>query len=233
MTDVAPLRTAFRRGDSGAVRQQATLQVEESRRAGDAAGEVEGLYALAIAERAGKRELEERPRHVLAAVARLSGNHGRAIALYEASIDLNRAVGNEVNVHTDSHNLALSELQLGHIDCARRLMSESHDRVRQGGLDDFVPYLGIAGVALALADEDPRRGARLIGFTDRAFARLNQVPDPDDASELNTMRDRVAAMLGATTVQTELETGAAWSLTDAFGGTWPRASGWTGEDDDA
>jgi len=254
MTDQQPLRTSFRQGNNEQVRHQATLQVQEARESGDAAGEVEGLYALArvalrdhdltaaedlaqraltVAQQTGERALEERPRHVLAAVARLAGDHARAVVLYQASIDLNRALGNQVTVHTESHNLAMIELQLGHIDRARLLMSEGHDRVRQGGLDDFVPYLGLAGAALALADDDVHRAARLIGFTEKAFARLGQVPDPDDASELAMMRERVADELDAETVQTELATGAAWSLADAFGGTWPRASESMREDDDA
>lgn len=254
MPDEHPLRTAFRRGDGETVLRLATLQVGEARRSGDSVGEVEGLYALArvalrdhdlaaaaekaqealdVAQRSGVRSLEERPRHVLAAVARLSGDHRRAIGLYEASIDLNRTLGNDVNVHTESHNLALSVLQTGDVERARRLMEESRDRVRRGGLGDFVPYLGLAGAALALADDDLHRTARLIGFTDRSFARLGQVPDPDDAGELAAMRDRVVAVLGTATVQTEVATGAGWSLADAFGGTWPRASGSMREDDDA
>ncbi|NQX37155.1 tetratricopeptide repeat protein [Herbiconiux sp. VKM Ac-2851] len=254
MTDANTLRTAFRQGDSAAVKEVATLQIEEARRLGDTAGEVEGLYALArvalrdqdlpvagdiaqealaVAQQTGDRRLEERPLHVLAAVARLSGDHATATVLYEASIDLNRALGNEVNVHTESHNLALSELQLGHIDRARELMAASINRVRQGHLEDFVPYLGIAGAALALTDGDLRRTARLIGFADQAFAGIGQVPDPDDASELAALRRRVVAEIGATAVQTELATGASWSLAEAFGGTWPRASGPMQEDDDA
>lgn len=254
MTDAHPLRTAFRHGETTAVREAASQQIDDARRTGDTAGEVEGLYALArvalrdqdlqvardranealaVARRTGERRLEERPLHVLAAVARLSGDHENATVLYEASIDLNRALGNEVNVHTESHNLALSELQLGRVDRARELMAASVDRVHQGGLDDFVPYLGLAGAALALADDDPRRAARLIGFTDQAFVGLGQVPDPDDASELEELRGRVVAELGATTVQTERATGASWSLTEAFGSTRARASGSMRKDDDA
>ena len=245
MTDDHALRAAFRRGDSDSVRQTASEQLVAARRIGDRLGEIEALYALSrvalrdnklpaavdaaqealdVARKAGDRALEERPLHVLAAVARLSGDHARAKALYEASISLNRELGNVTHVHTEHHNLALTELHLGNIDRARALITENEERVRRGGLDDFVPYLGLASAALALADEDPRRAARMIGFTERAFAGLNQVPDPDDARELAALRDRVADVLDADAVQTEFSVGAEWSATDAFGGIWPGRS---------
>jgi tetratricopeptide (TPR) repeat protein len=241
MTVEHPLRSAFRHGDNEAVERAATVQVSQSRQSGDSEGEVEGLYALArialrdqnldsaadvarqalaVARRSGDSRLEERPLHVLAAVARLSGDHGRARDLYQASIELNRSLGREINVHTESHNLALTELHLGNVERARQLTAESTERVRRGGYDDFVPYLGIAAAELALADDNPLQATRLIGFTDQEFARLGQVPDPDDASELDVMRGRVAAALGTSAVQAELATGAGWSAADAFGGTW-------------
>jgi hypothetical protein len=241
MTDEQPLRTAFRRGESDEVRRLAEEQVAEAHRIGDTPAEVEGLYALArvslragdltaaralaedalaVARDSGRIELTERPLHVLAAIARLSGDHSGATVLYEASIDLNTALGNAVNVHTESHNLAMTELRLGNIDRARLLITEGQDRVRRGGLRDFVPYLGLAGAALASTEGDARRAARLIGFTMRAFAHLNQVPDPDDAQELSDLRDRVSASLGDDATEAEVTTGSTWSLTDAFGGSW-------------
>jgi hypothetical protein len=108
------VRATFRRGDSAGVRRMATSEVARARAAGDRAAEVEALYALArlalrgddlpraeelaqealeVAVRSGDRGLEERPRHVLAAVARLSGDHVEARTRYLASIALNEALG--------------------------------------------------------------------------------------------------------------------------------------------
>ncbi|MET9249908.1 tetratricopeptide repeat protein [Nonomuraea sp. NPDC003709] len=231
----------FRQGDTAAVSRMADAEVARSRAAGDPAGEVEGLYALArvalrdedlnqatdlaqralvVAQRAGERRLEERPRHVLAAVARLAGDHARARDLYAASIELNRALGQDEHVHSEYHNLALVELHLGNVEHARQLIAESRERVFRAGYRDFLPYLGLAGAALASADGDVRLAARLIGFTDHAFAVLGQVPDPDDARELDAIRTRVSAVLGRDAFESECVTGAAWTSMRAFGRTW-------------
>ncbi|GAA1279249.1 hypothetical protein GCM10009609_48410 [Pseudonocardia aurantiaca] len=246
MTDGQHLRATFRQGDTDAVSRMADAEVERSRAAGDPAGEVEGLYglarvalrggdleqaadlakhALAVAQRAGERRLEERPRHVLAAVARLSGDHERARDLYEASIELNRVLGQDEHVHSEYHNLALVELHLGNVERARQLIAESRERVFRAGYRDFLPYLGLAGAALASEDGDMPLAARLIGFTDQAFADLGQVPDPDDARELDGIRIRVSAVLERDAFESECATGAAWTLMRAFGRTWPGDTG--------
>ncbi|MEU1276101.1 tetratricopeptide repeat protein [Streptomyces sp. NPDC005799] len=246
MTDGQHLRATFRQGDTDAVSRLAKAEVERSRAAGDADGEVEGLYglarvalrgddleqatdlaqrALAVAQRAGERRLEERPRHVLAAVARLSGDHARARDLYEASIELNRALGQDEHVHSEYHNLALVELHLGNVERARQLIAESRERVFEAGYRDFLPYLGLAGAALASADGDMALAARLIGFTDRAFASLGQVPDPDDAREMDAIRARVSAVLTRDVFESECATGAAWTVMEAFGRSWSGDTG--------
>ena len=241
MTDGQHLRTTFRRGDSDAVSLLADAELERSRAAGDPTGEVEGLYALArvalrdadleragnlaqqaltVAQRAGERGLEERPRHVLAAVARLSGDYERARELYEVSIETNRALGQDEHVHSEYHNLALTELHLGNVERARQLFAESRNRVLHAGYGDFLPYLGLAGAAIAFADGDVGLTARLIGFTYDAFVAVGQVPDPDDARELDAMREAAAAVLGSETFESERATGAAWTPAEAFGPTW-------------
>jgi tetratricopeptide (TPR) repeat protein len=246
VTNGQHLRARFRQGDTDAVSRMADAEVERSRAAGDPAGEVEGLYGLArvalrnedleqatdlaqralvVAQRAGERRLEERPRHVLAAVARLSGDHARARDLYEASIELNRALGQDEHVHSEYHNLALVELHLGNVERARQLIAESRERVFRAGSRDFVPYLGLAGAALALADGDVRLAARLIGFTDQAFTVLGQVPDPDDARELDAIRIRVSAVLRREAFESECATGAAWTPMRAFDRTWSGDTG--------
>ncbi|MET7301101.1 tetratricopeptide repeat protein [Embleya sp. NPDC005575] len=246
MTDGQHLRATFRQGDTDAVRRMADAEVERSRAAGDPAGEIEGLYglarvalrggdleratglaqrALAVAQDAGERRLEERPRHVLAAVARLSGDHERARDLYEAGIELNRALGQDEHVHSEYHNLALVELHLGDVERARQLIEESRERVFRSGYRDFLPYLGLAGAALASADGDMTLAARLLGFADQAFVSLGQVPDPDDARELDMIRTRVSADLGRDAFESESATGAAWTLMRAFGRAWSGDTG--------
>ncbi|GAA2607343.1 alpha/beta fold hydrolase [Paractinoplanes durhamensis] len=211
------LRTVFRQGDNEQAARMAQAEIERARAAGDPAGEVEGLYtlarvslrgddlpraaelagtALSVALEAGDRRLEERPRHVLAAIARLAGDYPRALGLYRASIELNEELGQPELVNAEYHNLAFTELHLGHLDRARELFVAGRDRVFREGYDDFVPYLGVAAAALASAEGDHPRAARMIGFADRAYAALGQVPDPDDAQELSNARAAAVAALG-------------------------------------
>lgn len=209
------VRGAFRRGDNDLVVRMSRSTIE---RGGDPALEVEARYSLArvairggdlalgadrarealdVAVRAGDRRLEERPRHVLAAVARMSGDFAGARELYRASIALNEELGQPAIVNSELHNLAFCELKLGNVDTARELFATSRERVFAHGWDDFVPYVCLAGAALAVADKDHLLGALLIGVTDAAFAALGQIPDPDDAADLAELRDAVIAALGA------------------------------------
>ncbi|GIJ50389.1 hypothetical protein Val02_72750 [Virgisporangium aliadipatigenens] len=236
------VRAAFRRGDNEGVSRSANAEVRRARAAGDPAGEVEALYALArvairggellraqelataalaVATRAGDRRLEERPRHVLAAVARLSGDYARARDLYLASIALNETLGQRETVNAEYHNLAFMELHLGNIDRARELFADSRARVFREGYRSFVPYLGVAAAALASAEHDHPRAARMVGFTARAFNAMGQVPDPDDALELSHVRNAAVAALGETRFDSEYARGAAMSAEQAVG---PRES---------
>ncbi|GIM88351.1 tetratricopeptide repeat protein [Paractinoplanes toevensis] len=231
------LRATFRSGDSATVRRLAQAEVERARAAGDPAGEVEGLYAMArvalrgddlsraaelaqealdVAVRAGDRRIEERPRHVLAAVARMSGDNLRARDLYLANIALNEELGRPETVNSEYHNLAFVELHLGHLDRARELFAEGRARVFREGYRAFIPYLGVAAAAMATADGDAEQAARMIGFTDRAYAAIGQVPDPDDAGELANARTAAEKALGPDRFTAAYETGAAQSPEEAL-----------------
>ncbi len=75
-------------------------------------------------------------------------------------------------------------------------------------------------MALATADGDPVRAARMLGFTERAFASLAQVADPDDARELSAGRDFAVAALAARRFEDARAVGAQWSPLEAFGRSW-------------
>ena len=235
------VRARFRRGDSAGVLQMAQAEVERARAAGEPSGEVEGLYALArvaarggdlsrarqlagsaleVAMRSGDRRLEERPRHVLAAVARMSGDYHRARELYLAGIELNEELGQPELVNAEYHNLAFTELHLGNLDRARQLFAEGQERVFREGYRSFVPYLGVAAAALASAEGDHLRTARMVGFTDSAYAAIGQVPDPDDAQELANARGTAVEVLGEPVFASAYAAGAASAATEIFGHTW-------------
>ncbi|HEX6356108.1 tetratricopeptide repeat protein [Actinophytocola sp.] len=216
------------------------LRSTRARAAGEPGGEVEGLYAMArvaardgdlpraerlagealeVAVRSGDKRLEERPRHVLAAVTRMAGDHVRARELYLASIALNEELGQPEMVTSEYHNLAFTELHLGNLDRARELFVAGRERVFREGYRSFVPYLGVAAAALASAEGDHLLAARMVGFTDSAYAAIGQVPDPDDAEELSTAR-AAAAALGDARFTSAYAEGAALQDTEVFGLTW-------------
>ncbi|MCO1594017.1 tetratricopeptide repeat protein [Micromonospora sp. RHAY321] len=211
------VRSAFRRGETDAVVRMSEAEIQRARAAGDPAGEVVARYSLArvairggdlpggeararealeVAVRSGQRSLEERPRHVLAAVARMSGDLLKARDLYRESIALNQALDHPETVNSEYHNLAFCELGLGNLDAARQLFAEGRERVFRNGWADFVPYVCVAGAALASVEGDHLRAARMIGVADAAFASLGQVPDPDDAADLAKARAAATQVLG-------------------------------------
>jgi len=235
------VRATFRRGDNDAVLRMAKAEVERARAAGDPGGEVEALYAMArvavreddlpladvlasealtVAERSGDKRLEERPRHVLAAVTRMAGDYVGARELYLASIALNEELGQPEIVNSEYHNLAFTELHLGNLDRARELFAEGRARVFRHGYRSFVPYLGVAAAALASVEDDHVRAARMVGFTDSAYAAIGQVPDPDDAEELSKARAAALTTLGEANFRPAYQAGAALTDTEAFGLTW-------------
>ncbi|MBQ0989673.1 tetratricopeptide repeat protein [Micromonospora sp. H61] len=238
MTFSESVRSAFRRGETDAVVRMSEAEIERAQAAGDLAGEVEARYslarvairggdltggearareALAVALRSGDRALEERPRHVLAGVARMSGDLLRARDLYRESIALNEALGQPKTVNSEYHNLAFCELGLGNLDVARTLFAENRQRVFHNGWTDFVPYVCVAGAALATAEGNHSRAARMIGVADAAFAALGQVPDPDDAADLARMRAAATEALGPTDFDEQYAVGQHLEPRAAFG----------------
>jgi hypothetical protein len=243
MTFQNRVRAIFRRGDTDAVQRMAEAELQRAREIGEPAFEVEALYAMArvalrgdnlpraeelarealdVAVRSGDRRLEERPRHVLAAVARLSGDYRTARERYLASIELNESLGQTETVNSEYHNLAFTELHLGNRNRARDLFAESRERVFREGYRAFVPYLGVAAAAMASADGDHARAARMIGFTDSAYAAAAQVPDPDDAADLSRARAAAVTALGDDGFTAEYAAGAALDPEQAFGREWHR-----------
>ncbi|SNY26123.1 alpha/beta fold hydrolase [Paractinoplanes atraurantiacus] len=233
------VRATFRRGDSEGVLRLARAEIDRARAAGEPAGEVEGLYATArvalrggdlgraeqlarealdVAVRSLDPRLEERPRHVLAAVARMSGDYPVARERYLASIALNEALGQPEQVNSESYNLAVVELKMGHLDRARELLAQCRERVFREGRLSFVPYLGVAAAAMATAEGDHAGAARMIGFTDGAYAAVGQVPDPDDAEELAHARTAALTALGEEKFAGEYAAGAALDAAEALKG---------------
>jgi hypothetical protein len=229
------VRDAFRRGETDVVVRMSRDEIDRARAVGDRDGEVEGLIALAgvairagdlsrgahlaeaaLAVAAGDERLEPRPRHALAAIARMSGDFGRASELYRESIDLNLRLGHLEMVNTENHNLGFCELRLGNVARARELFEGGREWAFRDGYESFVPYVCAAGAALASASGDHPLSARMLAVADGAFAALGQVADPDDAAELVAVRTSAVAALGPAAFEREYARGRDLTPREAF-----------------
>jgi len=94
------------------------------------------------------------------------------------------------------HDLAFRELRAGNLQQAQELFSRGREQVFREGWDGFVPYVCVAGAALARAEGDHRRAALLAGVAHAAFVALDQVPDPGDHAELAQVRHAATEALG-------------------------------------
>ncbi|GAC1473636.1 MAG: hypothetical protein PVS3B2_10270 [Candidatus Dormibacteraceae bacterium] len=203
---------AFRAGETGRARDLALELLSEARDNGDAGGQVDGLCMLArvalrrgdlahvsalaaearaLARRAGDRRLERMPIHLLAVAFRMRGDYAEARVLYMESIDLNRDLGEDRMFAAEHRNLAYVELHDRHADRARELFARAADLARAGNHASLEPYLLFDSAVVAFEDGDRVRAMELIAATENALAVAGQIPDPDDAAELEALQSRL------------------------------------------
>ncbi|MEU4235765.1 hypothetical protein [Actinoplanes sp. NPDC026619] len=126
-------------------------------------------------------------------------------------------IGRAIVLNCELHDRAFRELRLGHLDLARELFARGRQQVFSNGWDGFVPFVCVAGAALAAAEADHRRAARLIGVADAAFTALGQMPDPNDDAELAAARRGAIGALGPAGFAAEYAHGRALDPRTAFG----------------
>ncbi|KIF76153.1 hypothetical protein QR77_24240 [Streptomyces sp. 150FB] len=211
------VRAAFRRGETDVVMRLSTVELDRALTAGDQAAEVDALCMLAraavrgedldearrlataarvVVRGAGDGRLDMGPLHILAACARMAGDLEAARTLYGESIALDESLDETRMALVDRHNLAYVELHSGHPDTARELFTGTHRQALRLGYDEMVPFMTLGAAVLAAADGDDARAARLLGAADSAFGALDRIPDPDDALERETLRERLLTALG-------------------------------------
>lgn len=166
-------RVALRRGDFGKV---STL-------ADDA-----WAVSLGAVERREEVRLKRMPIHLMAVAARMRREYAEARLLYLESIDLNRELGEDRMVAAEHRNLAYVELHDGHLDRARELFASAVKLARAAKYDALEPYLLQDAAVLAFEDGDRDRAAQLVADTQAGFASAGQIPDPDDAAELEALQ---------------------------------------------
>jgi tetratricopeptide (TPR) repeat protein len=157
-------------------------------------GDYDRVRSLATEARDLTRDLDPdadvAPLHMLAAGTRLAGDHDEAVALYTESLELNRRLGDVRMVGIELHNMGHVQLHRGKVAAAERCFAECAD-VR----DDADPYEAamthLNHAALAFARGDRERAAELLARTQSTLEAAGIVLDPDDAFEVDWLRERL------------------------------------------
>ena len=199
---------AFRAGDTGCAEELALELLSRARDEGDIGGQVDGLCMLArvalrrgdlqrvaelaggaraLARRAGERRLERMPIHLQAVAVRMRGVYSEARVLYEESIELNIQLGEEGMVAVEHRNLAYVELHDHHLDRARQLFNLAAREARALDHSSLEPFLLLDAAVMAFEDGDRQTAAELAAATRTAIAETGQIPDPDDAAEVERL----------------------------------------------
>lgn len=130
------------------------------------------------------------PLHLLAVGTRLAGDYNEAIGLYAESLELNLRLGDSRGVAMELHNIGHVELHRGNLDAAERRFAECADvRNHDDPYEAAMTHLNHA--ALAFARGDRERAAELLRRTQSALHSAGIVLDPDDAFEVEWLRDRL------------------------------------------
>jgi tetratricopeptide (TPR) repeat protein len=158
-------------------------------------GDYARVQSLAAEARELTRDLDAvagvAPLHLLAAGTRLAGDHDEAVELYTESLELNRRLGDSRMVGVELHNIGHVELHRGNVDAAERCFAECADvRNHDDPYEAAMTHLNHA--ALAFSRGDPERAAELLRAMQSTLDGAEIVLDPDDAFEVDRLRERIA-----------------------------------------
>ena len=184
-------RIALRRGDFTGVHDYAG-------RAYQLAGMVPGDEA---------KDARRVPAHMLAAAARIEGDHAQARRYYEESQNISRELGNEANVAGEHHNLGYVDLHSSELGGARRHFRQALEWVASNRDMYLLPYCIVDSAVLALRDGELDRAATLLAGAQAIFAMTGAVPDPDDRVEIDGCRRELETRLEADVYTATVEHG--------------------------
>src|SRR3954471_922028 len=193
---------AFKSGDAARSRELNLQSLELARDADDPTAVVRalaGLMRVGLRERdfaaverlaaeseeaaAGDAALGRLPLHMRAEAARMAGDLERARGLYDESIALNRALGNDAMVAVEQGNKAWVEIAAGDADAAEELVragltGTEHD-------DAYGLAFGLLSLArIALMRGDPS-GVTALGASITLLERAGLVWDPAEEPEFH------------------------------------------------
>lgn len=229
---------AFKSGDANRSRELNTESLDLAREAGDPGATIRALAGLMrLALRDGDFEEVERlagqcdeladaeddaslrrmPLHMRAEAARMNGDLIRARGLYDASIRLNRDLGNEAMVAMELANKAWLEIASGRLEDAETLLRTS---LESGAKDDHYGIaFGLLGLARVELERGSARGADILGAAEAELERAELVWDPAEQPEYEATLE-LARMIAGTQLDERRAEGAAdpqsfWSASDS------------------
>ncbi len=207
---------AFKSGDADRSRELNTASLDLAREAGDPGATIRalaGLMRLAlrdqdfeeverlasqcdeIADAEGDASLRRMPLHMRAEAARMNGDLHRARGLYDASIRLNRQLGNEAMVAVELANKSWLEISSGRLDDAETLLRTSLESV-----DTDDPYgiaFGLLGLARVELERGRKRGADILGAAEAELKGAGLVWDPAEQPEYEATLELARLIAGA------------------------------------
>jgi len=207
---------AFKSGDAERSRLFNTESLALARDVGDPAATVRALAGLmrlglrdrefgeveriarecdAIADAAGDSSLRRTPMHMRAEAARMEGDLDRARELYDASIRLNRELGNEAMVAVELANKSWVEIGSGRLDEAETLLHTSLES--STGDDQYGTAFCLLGIARVELERGRERGAEILGAAEAMLEQAGLVWDPAEQAEYEATVERARAVTGA------------------------------------
>ena len=114
-----------------------------------------------------------------------------AIELYNESLDLNRRLGDPRMVGVELHNIGHVELHRGNVEAAERSFAECAElRDRDDPYDTAMTHLNHAALAFQRGEQE--RAKDELDLTERTLSNAGIVLDPDDAFEVEWLRERLS-----------------------------------------
>jgi non-specific serine/threonine protein kinase len=163
-------RVAFREGDYARVRSLAAEARELTR-------DLDPAAAAA-------------PLHMLAAGTRLAGDYDEAVELYTEGMELARRLGDNRTIGMELHNIGHIELHRGNVDAAERCFAElTAVRNQNDPYEAAMTHLNRAALAFTRGDREEAAGR--LGDMQLTLDEAGIVLDPDDAFEVEWLRERL------------------------------------------
>jgi tetratricopeptide (TPR) repeat protein len=127
----------------------------------------------------------------LGTIAHMRGDYATAVAHYREAIDVLRTTGDDDAVSVNLHNLGRSELARGRTDEGHEALRESLAIARRLNYREVIAYILGGFAEVAMLEDDAEHAARLLGASERLFAEIGRVPDPDE----DQTQERISAFV--------------------------------------